>query len=149
MRRTLVGAMVLLTAASSIATAQAKPTQAGEKKAAGLTWSDLVGDWEGQSLRGKSDSVITPMTISFSADKKASITYPNREPVPMRVVTIGGDSVVVEAGPYPSVTRAGHTVVSLHEVAHIANHKMTGSFNAKFDDGQTIEGTTKASHKMK
>jgi len=149
MHRTLAGALLLVTALSSIATAQARPAQQGEKKAASLTWSDLAGDWEGQSMRGKSDTVITQMTLSFSADKKASMKLPNREPVPMRVVAMGGDSVVVEAGPYPSVTRAGHTVTLLHEVAHVANHKMTGSFTAKFDDGQTIDGTTKASHKMK
>jgi len=51
---------------------------------------------------------------------------------------------VTEAGPYPSVLRAGQTVKSLRTVAHYTGNTMTGTFEAQYSAGDIVKGTTKA-----
>jgi hypothetical protein len=47
-----------------------------------------------------------PFVLTIAADgKSATIRFPNRDPIPTRILAMGGDSVVTEAGPYPSVLR--------------------------------------------
>lgn len=95
-------------------------------------------------MRGTSDTVITAITFAFADNRKVTVAYPNRAPLVGRILAIGGDSVVVDYGPYPSLTRAGHGVTNVHNVLHINNHRMTGTFLAKFDDGQTLTGHVEA-----
>jgi hypothetical protein len=142
--------LVATIASSALAQNKPAPKQAGApaRAAAAVTWSALAGDWEGKSTRGTSDSVITTLTATFTADKKAYVKYPNREKIEAQDVVLAGDSVSYTVGPYDSITRAGHKVTT-HSVLHVANHKMTGTFTAKFDDGQTITGRIQAAHKLK
>ncbi len=150
MNRTVTGTLVLLLATASVAAAQAKPEpkQAGAAKVAALTWADLTGDWEGKSMRGKTDSVITTVTTTFGADKKIWVKLPNRQPVAAHLVAMAGDSVVYETDKYDSITRPGRKV-TLRTTAHVANHKAWGPFHATFDDGKTLDGTQTAAHKIK
>ncbi len=151
MRRTIGITALLLTFAAGNVTGQAKTEakQAGAPKAANaITWADLTGDWVGKSMRGNSDSVITEVTTTFGADKKVWVKFPNRDPLPARMVSMGGDSVVVEVGPYDSITRAGHKVTT-RMTSHVRDHKMHGTFSARFDDGASLTGRSEASHKMK
>jgi len=152
MRRMIGSAAFLVVAVASSALAQvtpaAKQTGAPAKAASAVTWAALTGDWEGKAMRGTSDSVITTTTLTFTADKKLYITYPNRDKVEAHNVVLAGDSLTYDAGPYDSIARPGHKV-STHNVIHVANHKMKGTFNAKFDDGQTMSGHSEAAHKLK
>ena len=153
MRRSIGSAVVLVAVLASSALAQDKPAakQAGapaKAAAAAVSWASLAGDWEGKSMRGTTDSVITTFTASFSAEKKASVKFPNRDAVEAHDVVIGGDSVSYSFGPYDSITRPGHKVTT-HMTMHVANHKMKGTFTAKFDDGQSLSGTSTAAHKIK
>lgn len=142
--------LLLLLVAAGSAHAQVKPAakKDGKPAARELTWSDLTGDWVGRSMRGKSDSVITRVTTTFGADKKVWVKFPNRPPVAATLVTMGGDSVVIETEKYPSITRPGHTS-SVRMTNHVRKHKMTGTFRATFDDGKTLDGHSVASHKVK
>ena len=68
----------------------------------------LAGNWDVQLVGATTDSVLLTYKMTATADTTGwSITFPNREPVPMRVVAVAGDSAVVEAGPYDSALRAG------------------------------------------
>ena len=149
--RRMIGSALFLVAVAGPALAQVQPAakQTGAPKAASaVTWASLAGDWEGKSTRGTSDSVITTSTLTFTADKKAFVKYPDREKIELHNIVIAGDSVTYDAGPYDSITRPGHKV-STHNVLHVANHKMTGTFSAKFDDGQTLSGRFQGAHKLK
>ena len=149
MRRAILTSVVLVFALATAATAQKKqPTQAGAPRAVALAWSDLVGDWNGKSMKGKTDSVITQLTTTYKADKTITITFPKRKPVAAKLIAMAGDSVIIETEPYPSLTRPGHKT-SVRMVSHVANHKMWGTFRATYDDKQTLDGTSTAAHKMK
>ncbi len=141
-------AVLMLTLATT-GQAQAKKTKKHAASAANpkmITWADLVGDWVGKSMRGKSDSVITKVTTTFHRDSTITVTFPDRKPIPAHLVAMGGDSVVIETDKYPSLTRPGHTT-SVRDVLHVGKHKMHGSFRATFDDGTTLDGTTTSTHK--
>src|SRR5690349_7808016 len=73
--------------------------------------------WELRAMVGPHDSVIVTFTITVGADHKWTMALPEHDPIPMRIVTTGGDSTVAEAGPYPSVLRKGETVNARY-VAH-------------------------------
>lgn len=146
----IASAVVLLLVASTTVAAQAKDKPAAKPAGAtmeSVSWASLKGDWVGKTYRADK-SVVTEVTTTFTADQKVSVTFPNRPPEQGRVIAIGGDSVVVEVGPYKSVTRDGH-MVTTHMTSHVKDHKMSGTFHAKFDDGQTLDGTSEAAHKMK
>jgi hypothetical protein len=104
-----------------------------------------AGTWNGRSTIGPKDSVVVAYVLTIAADGKSATTkFPGRDPIPTRVVAMGGDSIVTEAGPYPSVLRAGQTVKSLRTVAHYTGNTMTGTFEAQYSSGDLVKGTTKA-----
>lgn len=148
MRSTLLSS-ILVVGLSTAAAAQGKqqPKQAGTSKAAAIAWSDLVGDWEGKSMRGTSDSVITAVTYTFTPDNRVIVHLPNRPPIPTKLITMGGDSVVFETAQYNSVTRPGHKVMT-RQILHIANHKGHGTTHAVFDDKQVTDNRTTVAHKL-
>jgi hypothetical protein len=144
MRRIFAAVLLVLAVASSTAAAQAT-SQQGSSTA--LTWSALEGDWVGTAMRPGSDTLITNLTISFSADQKIWVTFPNGDPIPGRVVAMAGDSIVTEIGPYSSITRPGRTVTT-RLVSHVGNHKLWGTIRGTFNDGTTSDADLRASHKM-
>lgn len=65
-----------------------------------------------------------------SRDSSITVTFPNRKQVAAHLVTMGGDSVVVETDRYPSLTRPGH-MTSVRMVSHVGKHKMRGTFRVE------------------
>ena len=69
-----------------------------------------------------------------AADTAAwTITFRNRPPIPLRIVAIGGDSIVTEAGPYPSVLQQNVAVRSLRAVNRLQGDRLIGTFVARYD----------------
>jgi hypothetical protein len=102
---------------------------------------DVTGTWALKGSVGPNDSVVVSSVMKATADSKTwTLTYPNRDPLPLRVVASGGDSVVTEAGPYPSMLRKGQTVTLLHTVAHIKGDMLTGWFEAHYSSGDVVKG---------
>ena len=98
----------------------------------GLKLSDIAGVWHVRTMIGPSDSVVATLELTETAsDKGWSMVLADHPRVPVRVLTVGGDSVVWEAGPYPSTRRVGQTVV-LRAVGHYKGDKMWGSFEATY-----------------
>jgi len=94
---------------------------------------------------GAKDSVIATVLITVSDDAKTWIMkFTDRPPIPVRVVATGGDSVVTDAGPYPSTKRPGQSVTLLHSVSHFKGDHMTGTFQAYYSGGLVVEGKTEA-----
>ena len=103
--------------------------------------SDIAGEWHEQTMVGPKDSVVLTIAINATASGKGwTMTCAKAKPVAVRVVTVGGDSVVTEAGPYPSCLRAGQTVTALHTTAHYKGNEMWGTFEATYSTGDKISG---------
>lgn len=106
----------------------------------GLTLSDLAGVWHVQTMIGPSDSVVASLELTETAsDKGWSMVLADHPRVPVRVLTVGGDSVVWEAGPYPSTRRVGQTVV-LRTVGHYKRDEMWGRFEATYSVSGKVSG---------
>lgn len=106
----------------------------------GLKLSDIAGVWHVQTMIGPSDSVVATLELTETAsDKGWSMVLADHPRVPVRVLTVGGDSVVWEAGPYPSTRRVGQTVV-LRTVGHYKGDKMWGGFEAQYSAGLKVNG---------
>lgn len=106
--------------------------------------SDVAGVWHAQAMIGPQDSVVTTLELVETAnDQGWTMTFPKAAPVRVRVVTVRGDSVVTEAGPYPSTSRPGQTVV-LRTVAHYKGDEMWGSFEATYSVSGKVRGKIRA-----
>ena len=106
---------------------------------------EAAGVWSNKFMIGAKDSVIATVLITVSDDAKTWIMkFTDRPPIPVRVVATGGDSVVTDAGPYPSTKRPGQSVTLLHSVSHFKGDHMTGTFQAHYSGGLVVEGKTEA-----
>jgi hypothetical protein len=93
--------------------------------------ADVAGTWNMEAVRDSGGGVLATYQIGGTADPSTwTITFPNRSPIPLRV-TIDGDSLITDAGPYESVLRAG-VVVSTRAVSWLRDGKLTGKFVAKY-----------------
>jgi len=72
------------------------------------------------------------------------MNIPNEAPVPMRILVVGGDSIVTEAGPYVSIVRPRESVITLRTVAYFKGDEMWGTFEALYANGDLVKGRTEA-----
>ncbi len=108
---------------------------------AGIKLSDVAGTWTTKSMVGPKDSVVITTVVSLTADGKGStMRFPKGAPVALRLVAVGGDSTVTEAGPYPSALRPGQTVTLLHVVEHYKGDACSGWFEAHYSSGDVLKG---------
>jgi hypothetical protein len=96
-----------------------------------LTLADIAGRWTMQAWRDTGSAVLATYEIVGTADPASwQILFPNRQPVPLRV-TVAGDSMVAEAGPYESVLRSGVAVVT-RTVNRLEGDRLVGTFMARY-----------------
>ena len=134
MRAFLLASTVALIGHATAAGAQARaPAQRG-----GIKLSEVAGTWDVKSMAGPKDSVVVPSVVTATADGKGwTMKLANREPIPVRVVAVGGDSVVTEAGPFESVLRPGQ-MVTTRTAGHYKGDTMTGTIEARYASGDVI-----------
>jgi hypothetical protein len=101
-----------------------------------MKMSDIAGTWDAKTMMGPKDSVVVTEVLTMTADGKAwTMAFPGRaDAVPVKVVSMGGDSVVTDAGPYASALRAGQ-MVTVHMVAHYKGDSMWGTALATYSSG--------------
>ena len=106
---------------------------------------NVAGVWNNKYMIGPKDSVIATVVITVSDDEKTwFMKFSDRPPIPVRVIATGGDSVVTDAGPYPSTKRLGQSVTLLHCVSHFKGDHMAGTFEAHYSGGLVVQGKTDA-----
>jgi len=124
----------------SVAALVALSTSAGAQQS-----RDFAGKWNGRAMVGANDSVIIIFALTIAPDgKSATMGFFNQDPVPARILAVGGDSMVTEAGPYQSILRPKESVTSLRAVAHFKGDTMWGTFEAVYAKGATVQGRIKA-----
>jgi hypothetical protein len=129
MRRALLVFAALITGYTATARAQ------------NIKLSDVAGTWNSRSMLGPKDSVLQSVTTATADPKGWTMKFTGRDAIPLRVVAVGGDSVVTEAGPYPSVRRPGQTVTLLRNVGHYKGDTMKGTYEAHLSSGEVLKGT--------
>jgi hypothetical protein len=109
MRRLALGCAVVLAACTSSGDQDADTTMGAGTTAAAVppatsaaaTLADRVGTWDGRSMEG--DSVVATWRQVVPSDSGGwTLTFPEGQPIPMRLLSSAGDSVVTEFGPFES-----------------------------------------------
>jgi hypothetical protein len=94
--------------------------------------ADVAGKWDARAVptTGADTSTTTYVLTATSSTSGWTITFPGRKPMATQV-TVGGDSIMVAAGPYPSVRRKGVRVTT-NGVLRLQNGSLVGSTTAHF-----------------
>ena len=119
-------------AADSLA-ADTAATMAPPPAAGTISLSQLVGRWNVRAIpEGGSDTAATTMVLNATADSTGwTVTFPGRDPLPARIVSVAGDSIVSELGPYESARRAGVQTVTT-TVWRLQGDQLGGSAVARY-----------------
>jgi hypothetical protein len=101
------------------------PPAAGARS--GLALADVAGRWKVRVMPETGDSTLLTYELTATGDTTGwSIKFPDRtEPVPVRVVSVSGDSVMIQSGPYPSALRKG-VKVTTNGVLRVQDGKLIG-----------------------
>ena len=153
MRAVILLSTLYLTGFAATAVAQQPPAQPKPKpaapQAAASTKATIAGTWMIESTvktaAGK-DTVVTSLLTAMAGANGWVTHLEGRDPIPTRVVAMGGDSAVTEAGPFQSVARPGQTVTT-HETLHFKDDAVWGTIEARYSNGEVVKGTVKGTRR--
>jgi hypothetical protein len=127
--------ILLCVAVMAVGCARAEEQPARDQPAATLSLADLAGTWTVTTVAESSDSALITYELNATATSDGwTSTLPGREPMPVRVVLVDGDSVVTEAGPFESALRPGVTVTT-RTVGRLQEGMLTGTIVAHYAGG--------------
>ncbi len=96
------------------------------------TTASMAGKWSVRVMKEGSDSTLLTYEMNATADASGwTLTFPGRDPMPLRVTSMTADSVVTDAGPYESALR-NKVQVWTHTVAHMEGDKMMSTTVAHY-----------------
>jgi hypothetical protein len=96
-----------------------------------INLADVAGRWNVRAVPATGDTTPTNSVITATANTSGwTVTFPGRAPVPMRI-TVDGDSIMSEAGPYASVRRKGLQVTT-NGVMRLQGGNLVGRTTAHF-----------------
>lgn len=152
MRRTMILTLALAFTAGCAGTDETDTDTMAA--ATGVTLADFAGTWEGPVRPQGSDSVVANVEmLATSSNDGWSFTVVNAanpaqaSTAPARVVAFEGDSVVLEAGPFPSILRAGEQV-STRSVYRLQGGRMVGVVQATYPaSGETVTLNSEATRR--
>ncbi len=97
-----------------------------------ISLADVAGTWKVRSTMEGNEGTAVSYDMVATADRSGwSIKFPDREPIPVRVVAVDGDSIVTESGPFESVLRKG-VQVSTRVVSRLKDGKLVGTTTARY-----------------
>ena len=99
---------------------------------------------------GANDSVLIIFVLTIAPDaKSATMKVANKNLIPIRVLAVGGDSMVTEAGPYRSIVRPRESVKSLRTIAHLKGNALRGITEVLYENGEIVKARTELTRVMK
>lgn len=97
---------------------------------AALSIAQLEGKWQGKTMPSSKDTVVGTWTLDAPQDTSKWVTsFTNGPRVPVHVVSIAGDSIVAQMGPYKSVT--ARQMVTTRVVNHVHGDSLVGTFEMR------------------
>ncbi len=93
--------------------------------------ADVAGKWDMRAVPMSGDTLATTYILTATSNTSGwTITFPGRAPIPVKV-SVDGDSVMLSAGPYPSVRRKG-VQVTTYSTARLQGGSLAGSTTAHY-----------------
>jgi hypothetical protein len=109
----------------------AAATRTPPAPAVGIALADVAGKWAMTTKSENGDSTLLKYELVATGNTTGwTFNFPKRKPVAVHV-TVGGDSIVLEAGPYESLLRKG-VQVRTHSVARLQDGKLVGTTVARY-----------------
>jgi hypothetical protein len=98
-----------------------------------INLADVAGRWNVRAVPAMgSDTTPTNSVITATSNTSGwTLTLPGRAPIPLRV-TVDGDSIMTEAGPYQSVRRKG-VQVRTNAVMRLQGGTLVGTTTARYN----------------
>lgn len=113
-------------------TAMAPAPAPAPPAAAPISLPAVAGKYRVTSRGQGTDTSVVTYELNATGDTTGwTITFPNRKPVPVRIVSVEGDSIVVETGQFESVRRAG-VPVSTRTTYRLENGQLVGTTVARY-----------------
>ena len=113
-------------------TPSAEAPPAVEEAPAATIPAEMVGTWHVRStVEGSNKTVVTYDMVVTPDRSDWSLVFPKREPIPVRVVAIEGDSVVTETAAFESALRKG-VQVTTRNVSRLKDGKLVGTTVARY-----------------
>ncbi len=108
------------------------PEPAAEPAAVPISLPSVAGKYRVTSRGQSGDTTVTTYELNATGDTTGwTITFPNRKPVPMRIISVSGDSIVAESGEFQSVRRAG-VPVTTRTTYRLQNGQLVGTTVARY-----------------
>ncbi|MEO8192381.1 MAG: hypothetical protein ABI681_00935 [Gemmatimonadales bacterium] len=100
---------------------------------AAVALSDVAGTWAVTGKYEGKDNVVVSYDLTATADSTGwTIKFPGRaNPEPIRIVSVSGDSIVTEGGPYESAISKG-VQVTTRGVLRLQDGKLMGTTIAHY-----------------
>lgn len=115
--------------------------------APGIALSEVAGTWTVHAMNEAGDSTLVTYEVNATSTAEGwTSVLEGQEPRPVRV-TADGDSLIVEADPFPSVLRP-NTTVSTRSVIRLVNGELIGTMVATYGDGSVMNGRLHGIRKM-
>ena len=93
---------------------------------------NYAGNWTVTSMPEDRDTVLVTYDLVATNDQSGwTTTLPGRETQPLRIVSISGDSVVSELGPFESVLRP-NVMVTTHTTLRPEGDRLVGTTIARY-----------------
>ena len=96
-----------------------------------ISLADVAGKWKVRSTDEAGGNVVETELVATADTSGWTMTFPNRKPIPVRVVAVAGDSIVTEAGPFESFIRKG-VQVTIRTVNRLQDGKLVGTIEARY-----------------
>jgi hypothetical protein len=129
----LLAACVKTESSTPVDTGAAAMAPAPAPAAAPISLPSVAGKYRVTSRGQAPDTTVVTYELNATGDTTGwTITYPNRAAVPVRIITVSGDSIVTETGPFTSVRRAG-VPVTTRTTYRWENGQLVGTTVAHYD----------------
>jgi len=139
-----------------VACAKAENMPASDSSAAtamapvGVSVADFAGTWTVRALPETGDSALVTYELMATADTTSWMMHlPDGQALPVRILSVSGDSIMTEVGPYNSALRKG-VKVTTNTTSRLQNGMMVGTFVAHYQTAGAdsvlrgrLEGTKK------
>jgi len=98
---------------------------------ASVNLADVAGKWNMRSVPTTGDTTATTYVLTATSNTSGwTITFPGRASIPASV-SVDGDSIMIDAGPFPSVRRKG-VQVTTNGVTRLQGGNLVGSNTAHY-----------------
>jgi hypothetical protein len=107
-----------------------------------ISLAAVAGTYDVVGKNEAGDSSLVTYVLTATADTTGwTLAFPNRKPIPIRIVSVAGDSIVMESGPYESAIKKG-VMVTTNTVTRFENGKLVSRtvahYNVKTPDSVRI-----------